>query len=71
MWNRRKTLQLPHNSILQNNLKFCFLQDLQEASICTAPEQINSPWDSGVCKLLYDEICLKEAHTDTEKVARQ
>lgn len=57
-WSRSgKTLQLPHSSIFQNSLKFCFLYHFSTL------EQVRFPGDNGICKLPYD-TCLKEAHID-------
>lgn len=57
-WSRSgKILQLPRSSIFQNSLKFCFLQHFSTL------EQVNFPWDNGICKHLYD-TCLKKAHID-------
>jgi len=61
-WSRSgKTLRLPHSSIFQNSLKFCFLHHFSTL------EQVNFPWDNGIRKLPYDTY-LKKAHMDSDKV---
>lgn len=50
-WSRSgKIIQLPHSSVFQYSLKFCFLQHFNTL------EKVNFSWDNRICKLPYD-IC--------------